>query len=168
MNDPSPESHPRRPETACPDPGPADQSADASRGDRDAQGRFLPGNQAAYRHGVKLFERKGELPAFLRDALDGFREALSADQGGDSELTTVRRGYVERLVATEGVLRLLETDLAHRGMLTAKGRVRSTYTAWLAALDRWDRLAQRLGLDRRASKVPTLDAYLAERKERDD
>ena len=165
MTTPSPESATRPPATAGVVNTPGMRSGRDQDAQRDAQGRFLPGNQVAYRHGVKLFERRAELPSALRDALDGFRDALVADQGGYRELTTVRQGYVERLVATEGVLRLLEGDLAQRGMLTPKGRVRSTYTAWLAALDRWDRLAQRLGLDRRASKVPTLDAYLAQRKD---
>lgn len=66
-----------------------------------------------------------------------------------------------RLTELETVARLLASDLAQRGLLTAKGRVRSSVSKWLEVLDRWDRFAQRIGVDRRPRQVQTLNERLA-------
>lgn len=128
----------------------------------DAAGRFTAGNQDARRSGVRAFETHGAaaLPSELRDAQAAFYSALEADQGGAGELTTIGAGYVRRLTELETICRLLGADLQARGLFTRRGRVRSTYGAFLQAIDRWDRLAQRLGLTRKARQVPTLTEYL--------
>jgi hypothetical protein len=46
--------------------------------------------------------------------------------------------------------------------VTAKGRVRSTFSKWLEALDRWERLAGHIGDGRKSRAVPSLSAYLAQ------
>ena len=51
------------------------------------------------------------------------------------------------------MLTLLADDLNRRGLLTSRGRMRSTYQAYMLAVDRWDRLAQRLGVERRQRAV---------------
>lgn len=115
-------------------------------------GHFVGGNQAAFRHGARAFEQHGTaaLPDVLRSTVEQFREAVIADRGGASELSTLEAAYIRRLSEVEAVARLLASDLASRGLTTAKGRVRSTFSKWLLAVDRWDRLAQRIGTDRKA------------------
>jgi hypothetical protein len=132
--------------------------------DRDmTTGRFRPGNQAARRSGVRAFELHGEpaLPSDLRDDLAAFRAGIQADQGGAGELTTIGAGYVRRLCEVEAICSLLGADLHARGLFTLRGRVRSTYGAFMAAVDRWDRIAMRLGIARRERRTPTLAEYLA-------
>ncbi len=126
---------------------------------------WLGGNLARLTHGVKLFERRGELQPEIRQALNAFRDQLISDQGGEEELTAARAGLIDRLVSAQAVLVLLESDLAARGMLTPRGRLRTTYGAWLSALDRFQRLTKDLGLERRAVKVPTIEAYLAQKEQ---
>jgi hypothetical protein len=129
---------------------------------RDPTGKFGTGNQFARRHGVAAYQAYGEraLSPEFRAELADFRAGVEADQGGASELTTIGAGYVRRLVEVEGVLRLLMADFQQRGFLTHRGNVRSTYNAFMLAIDRWDRLAQRLGIDRRARPVPSLDQVM--------
>jgi hypothetical protein len=131
----------------------------------DAAGRFTAGNQAARRHGLRAFQLHGDttLAAELRAELAEFREGVERDQGGAEELTTLGAGYVRRLSEVEAICVLLGADLQTRGLLTRRGRVRSTYNAFLQAIDRWDRLAQRLGLARKAKPVQTLEQYLQAR-----
>jgi hypothetical protein len=140
----------------------------AERQERDERGRYLPGSQEGNQHartsGVRAFELHGEaaLPSELRDELAAFRAALMADQGGASELTAIRAGYVQRLSEVEACLRLLAEDLRTRGLMTKRGRVRSTYDKLLQTIDRWDRLAQRLGMERRTLQVSSFAAAVAE------
>lgn len=149
------------------------RSATVSRDEARALGadtRFAPGTQAGRRHGVRAFQVRGEaaLDADQRTALEAFRGGVEADQGGASELTTIGAGYVRRLCEMEVICDLLAVDLATRGMFTQRGRVRSTYGAFLQAVDRWDRLAQRLGTARRERRVPSLAEYLANRPSETD
>jgi hypothetical protein len=116
------------------------------------RGHFIVGSQQRLTHGARAFERHGTkaLPDPLRQTVEEFREAVITDRGGASELSTLEAAYIRRLAEVETVARLLAADLASRGLTTAKGRVRSTYSRWLEAVDRWDRLAQRVGTDRKA------------------
>jgi hypothetical protein len=120
--------------------------------DRFADGTVQPGNQTARTHGVYAFEARGPaaLPDVLRQTVEEFRAAVIADRGGASELSTLEAAYIRRLSEVETVARLLAADLATRGLTTEHGRVRGTFSRWLECLDRWDRLAQRVGTDRRA------------------
>lgn len=79
-------------------------------------------------------------------------------------LSAIEGGYVRRLGELETVSRLLAGDLAQRGLFTPKGRVRSTFSRWLETLDRWDRFAQRVGVERRARRVSSLGEFFAERE----
>lgn len=132
-------------------------SADA---DRCVRGHVLVGNQTRRTHGVRAFETTGRLPEVFRQTVEEFREAVIADRGGSSELSTLEGAYIRRLSEVETVARLLAADLASRGLTTPRGRVRGTFSRWLECLDRWDRLAQRVGTDRRA-RAATLRDYLA-------
>ena len=97
----------------------------------------------------------------LQQTIAEFREAVIADRGGASELSTLESAYVRRLSEAETVARLLAADLATRGLFTPRGRVRNTFSRWTEAVSLWDRLAQRVGVDRRSRPVPSLSDYLA-------
>ena len=127
-----------------------------------ANGHFIAGNTARRLHGVRAFETTGRLPDVLRQTVEEFRESVIADRGGSSELSTLEAAYVRRLSEAETVARLLAADLAARGLFTPKGRVRNTFQRWSEAVGLWDRLAQRVGVDRRSRPVPSLRDYLAQ------
>jgi hypothetical protein len=129
--------------------------------------RFQPGNQDRRDHGVRGLEVRlragGELPAELLVEMTAFRENVIADRGGPSELSEIERGFIQRLVELETFCRLLAGNIQARGIVTRAGRVRTAYTLFLSTIDRWDRVAGRLGMARRAKRVPTLHEYLDER-----
>ena len=121
---------------------------------------WQPANTVNLKAGVRRYETKGTLPDELRAQVDAFGAGLVADQGGASEVTTIGGGYVRKLRHLEGYCELLAADLKKHGITTKRGSVRSAFTAYLAAIDRWDRIAQRLGMARRAKPVQDVDAYL--------
>jgi hypothetical protein len=98
-----------------------------------------------------------ELAAIIGD-LDAFRAGVLTDQGGHADIETIRRGYVDKLTSVEGLYRLLAADVMRRGIFTPRGRVRNTFTALLAVIEKWDRLAQRLGMERRQKDALDLSA----------
>lgn len=112
-----------------------------------------------YSAGVK----RHEVPTDLRQSIDAFRAGLISDQGGASELSTIQAGYLTRLCDVEVCCRLIQNDLVTRGLFTAKHRVRSTFDKFLLTIGTWDRLAQRIGMDRRARQVPSLAEFLEQR-----
>ena len=125
----------------------------------------LAGNTFAVTKGLYVRDRS-RLPQTMQDALgdlDGFRTALESDQGGADAMTIIQAGYVRRLVEVEALCRLLGADLRAHGIFTAKRRVRNTFGAFLTAVEKWDRLAQRLGMGRRQRDVGQMSAaeYLA-------
>jgi hypothetical protein len=89
-----------------------------------------------------------------------FRRGVESDRGGADGMTTVETGYVRHLTEAETLLSLLAQDLSARGLFTARGRVRCTFDRWVTALNAWDRLACRVGGERRAKAV-SLSDYLA-------
>lgn len=134
--------------------------------DRWADGTQRPGFPGpALKHGVHSFETRGSaaLPTDLRVSVEEFRSQVVADRGGMDHLTAIEGGYIRRLGELETVARLLASDLAQRGLFTPRGRVRGTFSRWLETLDRWDKYAQRVGVDRRARQISTLQAYLEQR-----
>jgi hypothetical protein len=133
----------------------------ATDADRCIRGHVLIGNQTRRVHGVRAFETTGRLPDVLRQTVDEFRESVITDRGGASELSTLEAAYTRRLTEAETVVRLIASDLASRGLFTPRGRVRNTFQRWIEAVNLWDRLAQRVGTDRRARAIPTLRDYLA-------
>ena len=66
------------------------------------------------------------------------------------------------MVPTLAILRHLGENLMAEGALTAKGRRRAATSAYLAVLDRFLRLAQVVGLERRQKRVPSLSEVMAE------
>lgn len=136
--------------------------------DRWSDGTQRPGFPGpALKHGVRAFETRGDaaLPGDVRNSVDDFRLQVMRDRGGPEDLSAVETGYIRRLGELETVARLLASDLASRGLFTPRGRVRGTFSRWLETLDRWDRYAQRVGLDRKPKRLETIDAIMREHKE---
>jgi hypothetical protein len=103
----------------------------------------------------------------LQQSIAEFRSGIISDLGGSSELTTIVGGYIRRLCDVEVALRLLQNDLVTRGLFTPKGRVRSTYQRLLETIGTWDRLAQRLGTERKARPLTFADAVRAATPDRE-
>jgi hypothetical protein len=83
-------------------------------------------------------------------------QAISADLGGMTELTTLQRASVREVARLEVILCALGTELLQGGVLTGKGKMRAATTIYLSVLDRFTRLCAVLGLERRARKVASL------------
>jgi ribosomal protein L40E len=116
---------------------------------------FLRGTyRAGGRHAVTL---SPEYHARLGH-LDGFKAGVLADQGGEQGTTVICRSYIDKLTAVEGQFRLLFADVMTVGIFTRRGRMRGTFTALMQTIDRWDRLAQRLGMARKQRDLATLTA----------
>lgn len=126
-------------------------------------GSFLARNQAARTHGLNA----RTVPADLRMDADQLKDAIVADLGGLPELSALEVSFVRKIADVEVMLGLLLADMAQRGILTPAGRkVRDVYPAFLAGIDRWDRLAQRVGLKRRAKATEGIREW-ADRKLRE-
>jgi hypothetical protein len=115
---------------------------------------FLPRNQAARVTGT----RSQLVPEDLRMNADELMNGIVSDMGGRDNLTTLEASYIRKIADVEITIRMLIANLANDGLFTAGGRVRDAYGQFLAGIDRFDRLAQRVGLARRARTVAPLDA----------
>ena len=135
----------------------------ATDAERCVRGHVLVGNQTRRTHGAYSFRERGEssLPPDVRLTVAEFKQAVISDRGGLADVSSIEAARIGHLAEVETVLRLLASDLASRGLFTARGRVRSTFGRWLDAMATWERLAGHVGDDRRARPVPSLAAYLA-------
>ena len=121
-------------------------------------GQFVVGNQAAGRS--RWPARSGafwsEVAAAKRELTDRVLADLGADAGAAAEtLVGVADGYAEaRILRHAMFLRLVELG----GPVTTKGKARALFSSYLSALDRETRLAQVLGLERKAKAVTLADA----------
>jgi hypothetical protein len=96
-----------------------------------------------------------------RDLLERVRQDAGSQDDASETLLGLQDAYCEvRLFRTAMFVRLSEGP--NPGPVTGKGRTKALFTAYLAALDRETKLAQALGLARRAKAVPTV-ADLLER-----
>lgn len=134
--------------------------------DRPAnRGHFRKGHPGpALRHGGRSAIVAGlELPeqAEAREALAARVSEIVADLGGPASMSTLAAGMVERHARLEMVADYLFDNLQRLGPLTAKGRTRAALTAWLTVVDRLQRSATTLGLDRRSKHANPLDAVRA-------
>ena len=122
----------------------------------DDRGKFAVRNQAARQHGTFAVRQ----PPELLEVVDGFETELLSDLGGAPVLSTLERSCVANLRAIKMTLMLLAADIETRGLVTPHGGVRRSYNAFLAGVDRFDRLSQRLGMKRRAKRVPSAHELL--------
>jgi hypothetical protein len=131
---------------------------------RAAISAALLGNQNALIHGARGFELHGpdSLPDERRADYDAFREGLFSDFGGSQRMTLLDRTKVERLAELDTLASLFMDDLKRRGILSARGRVRTSCELFLKVVDRFIRVASQLdGLDRPQSTQPSLDEFMA-------
>lgn len=119
---------------------------------------FLARNQVARRTGIYARNQPPELKADIEQFLAG----IVADRGGESELSTLEHSYVEKLGDIDVTIRLLTHDIATNGLLTPGGRVREVYDKLLAGLAAFDRYAQRIGIERRAKRVESIEEIMRE------
>jgi hypothetical protein len=122
-----------------------------------------PSDRSPVRAGQARFTDRGLLPAELREQHDTFKAAIYADLGGEDELTTIAKSAVENLAQVKTLQNLFLAEIARRGIVTSKGKVRSVVEAFFKATDRHDRLARLVGLERRTKRVTagTIEEYLA-------
>jgi hypothetical protein len=97
-----------------------------------------------------------EVAAAKRELADRVLTDLGADNGAAAEtLAGVVDGYAEaRILRHAMFLRLVELG----GPVTNKGKARALFSSYLQALDRETRLAQTLGLKRKAKAITLADA----------
>lgn len=135
-----------------------------------AAGHFIVGNQARRTHGLYSFRDQGDraIPADLRMSADEMLAGILADKGGAENLTTLKRGYAQQARTFHVMMDLVGNELVRNGLTTKSGRVRSAVTKYLEIFDRFDKCAQRLGLEREARQVPSLSAYLAQAQAAED
>ncbi len=123
------------------------------RANHDEQGRFARGNTASLVHGGRSKVLRRELEDEAAEALAERREAIAADLGGVTDLSTLALDTVRRYVSAAAMLEWMEGRLLAEGVLTGKGRRKALHNAYLAQLDRVVRLAGLLGLERKAKGV---------------
>lgn len=123
--------------------------------------RGSPGTGLVWRKQYNL------LPMEVQEELAKFREGVIADLGGEEELSTIKSQYVLRLAQLDTIINLVVLDLNTRGLLTVKGKVRSTVEAFFKAVDRYDKLSQRLGLERTTKNVGAIEQWLKDKKARE-
>ena len=98
-------------------------------------------------------------PHELREDVDRFIAGVIADRGGEAALTTLQRAYISRLGDVELTHRLLCMDINQHGLKTESGaKYRDVLDKFYAGVDRFDRLAQRIGVDRVARNISGLSA----------
>lgn len=125
--------------------------------------RFKKGNTASLRHGLARYQAKRTLTdEDIRAEVGVWSAGLVSDQGGPSELTAIRGGYVRRLTDLEAMLHICAKDIATKGFFTAGGAARATVNTFMSLLDRWDKLASKLGMERREKRVQSLEAFLSQ------
>jgi hypothetical protein len=132
------------------------QSHPTDSANRRADGRFVPGNSAAVKHGVYATQR--EVSADARQSIHDFAAGVIADLGGDLELSAIERGMVENLRDLELVKRMFVSHLATKGLFTPKGNTRRCFEHYLMTLSAWHRTATTLGLKRRTRYVDPYEA----------
>ena len=125
---------------------------------RGPDGRVLPGNTAAMTHGLasaQLLDHP-DIKAWHAEQM----AAITADLGGDAEMSALVQAHVREAARVEVILAALGEDLMTRGPLTAKGKMRAASTLYLQVLDRFMRLSAALGLERRQKPVPSIHDVL--------
>lgn len=131
----------------------------AQRPDRDESGRFVRDNVASMRHGERSLRGSGALVAELAPAKRALAARVRADLALDSEAPATVEALVDAFAEVSLLRRALYARMVEAGgVVTGKGRIRSTLSVYVTALDRELKIAQTLGLERRQRHVDPLDA----------
>ena len=128
---------------------------------RRADGKFAPGNTEAMTHGG--FSKQalaGALPSQAETAASvrGRVQEIVNDLGGRDEISTVLAGQVRQHGRLEMLEEHLWDQIERGGTTTAKGHTRACVTLWLKVIDRLQRSAMTLGIERKQRQVNPLDA----------
>jgi hypothetical protein len=129
------------------------------RTDRDARGRWAPGNSGALVHGGRSRQAL-ESAAAVAVRLEK-QAALHEDLGGD--LGVIKRDLGADYLTVDTMITTVTANIERQGVLTATGKRRAAVDLLLSLIDRRLRLAERLGIERRQKAVPSLNEYLATR-----
>lgn len=145
-------------------PASAPKPPHAEYADRFADGTVRPGHPGpALKHGARsVLVAAGALPS-QADAvalMQARQAAIVRDLGGDDVISALLGGQVERHVKLELVEATLWANLQAHGTLTGKGATRAAANLWLQVVDRIQKSAAAMGLERRARKVGTVAELL--------
>ena len=128
---------------------------------RDAKGKFLPGNTTSVKTGLHA---KAQLPDVFRQQEAEVQEFLLnsiADDGGYDEIPTRRLSQHQYRAGLHRQILRLDAALEAHGLFDRRGKLR---VAWLSKLESLMREARSfdlsLGLARRPRRVPTLSEVL--------
>lgn len=132
--------------------------------DRWADGKLRAGHPGpAFKHGARsVLLEAGRLPAQAdaRAALQARETGIVTDLGGVDAVSAIAAGQVQRHVKLELVEGTLWDNLLAHGMLTGKGKSRAAALLWLQVVDRIQKSAAVLGLERRATNVQSFPELL--------
>ena len=134
------------------------------------KGHAMRGNQLHRVHGAYSFRDRGDaaIPADRRKTADDMIAGIVADKGGEANLSTLKHEYIQQARTLRVMLDLIGNYLVQNGLTTPRGRIRSAVNKYLEVFDRFDKAAQRIGLEREARQIPSLREYLAAPSSEDD
>ena len=121
-------------------------------------GKMLVGNSRAVKH--RLYAR--HQPAEVIMNSDQLLAGLIADKGGADEMSTLSRSLAAKLRDTDILLALNKRTIITDGVDAPSGR--KAHDRYLAALDRFVRIAGMLGLAREVKRVSSPLDYIAGRR----
>jgi hypothetical protein len=114
---------------------------------------LLPGNPGRTSEVPNLarVEREGReaLSGEYAETFDSYVGVAVADLGGAEKVTQVEHGYIDMLATEFAISRMVGDYLFQANALTPRGRIRTAVGAYHAAVDRYHKLAEKLGLQRR-------------------
>lgn len=119
-------------------------------------GTFAPGNTEALKHGARSVRVRAALLPEQAEALAALAEhrvEIERDLGGVEQLSALTRDMVSRYLELRTVADYLGHRIVTEGPLTTKGRQRAALSAFLGVVDRLQRVALTLGLERRQKPV---------------
>ena len=105
-------------------------------------------------------------PGLLIWAVAARRSATAGSEATALMSAAIRSRAVRNLGEVDAFVRLAADDIRRNGFFTERGRTRSIVFTFLQLLDRWDRYAQRLGMERRAKPVTDIALALRDAEER--
>jgi hypothetical protein len=120
--------------------------------------RWSDGTQRPAVNGIARKYPKVETSGpIVEQALRDRQAAILTDRGGPGSLTTLQQTAIARLTHVVLFIASWEDYFKRSDPYTRQGRVRTGYQAYLATLDRWVRLAQLVGMDRREKDISLHD-----------
>jgi hypothetical protein len=137
------------------DPAASRESSDSTTTtNHRADGSFAPGNTAALKHGGR---RSLDRPEALT-AIAGKRAELIAHVGESASV--IQHDIITDYARTDVLIESVAANIEVGGIFSSKGRTRAAVTLLLSLMERRLRLAQALGLERRAKRVPSLSEVM--------